>query len=209
MVRSCLESTRRQVIRRHPGLGPLGLRQEPDEPTESFCCAIEVLPMLAAGARPVGRSARDDTDWPSQLRGVAWARTVTPPKQDTASPLAAIARSMYSGAGAGAEVSCRSFDLVGQEHLKTRSWFRESARSVEKPRTGRYVLRRASANRTVGARVTLRTPVETRTTVFECIEGWYNPTRRHSSLDYVSPIAFERQARPSPAGEPTGTEAAA
>ena len=47
-------------------------------------------------------------------------------------------------------------------------------------------------------RVTLRTPAEARTAVFEFIEGWYNPTRRHSSLDYVSPIDFERQATPTP-----------
>jgi putative transposase len=54
-------------------------------------------------------------------------------------------------------------------------------------------------------RVTLRTPAEARTAVFDFIEGWYNPTRRHSSLDYVSPVAFEQQANRSP----SGTEAAA
>src|SRR5688572_23433083 len=37
------------------------------------------------------------------------------------------------------------------------------------------------------ARVTVRTPAEARTAVFEFIEGWYNPTRRHSALDYMSP----------------------
>jgi putative transposase len=58
-------------------------------------------------------------------------------------------------------------------------------------------------------RVTLRTPAEARTTVFDFIEGWYNPTRRHSALDYRSPIDFERQAAPRPDGEPSGTEAAA
>lgn len=42
-------------------------------------------------------------------------------------------------------------------------------------------------------RVTLRTPHEARSVVFDFIEGWYNPTRRHSSLDYESPIAFERR----------------
>ena len=45
-------------------------------------------------------------------------------------------------------------------------------------------------------RVTLRTPAEARTAVFDFIEGWYNPTRRHSALDYLSPIDFERQAAP-------------
>lgn len=55
-------------------------------------------------------------------------------------------------------------------------------------------------------RVTLRTPAEARRAVFEFIEGWYNPTRRHSSLDYVSPIEFERH---TPAGEPSRPEAPA
>ena len=58
-------------------------------------------------------------------------------------------------------------------------------------------------------RVTLRTPGDARTVVFEFIEGWYNPTRRHSSLDYVSPIDFERQTAPPSPASPSGTEAAA
>ena len=48
-------------------------------------------------------------------------------------------------------------------------------------------------------RVTLRTPREARTVVFDFIEGWYNPRRRHSALDYESPIAFEHQ-HPTHAG---------
>jgi putative transposase len=31
-----------------------------------------------------------------------------------------------------------------------------------------------------------------RTAIFEYIEGWYNPRRRHSTLTYLSPIEFER-----------------
>lgn len=42
-------------------------------------------------------------------------------------------------------------------------------------------------------RVTFRTPREARTGVFDFIEGWYNPRRRHSALDYDSPLAFERR----------------
>jgi putative transposase len=42
-------------------------------------------------------------------------------------------------------------------------------------------------------RVTLRTPREARTAVFDFIEGWYNPRRRHSALDYESPLVFEHQ----------------
>ena len=34
---------------------------------------------------------------------------------------------------------------------------------------------------------------EARAAVFEYIEGWYNPRRRHSTLDYLSPLEFERQ----------------
>jgi putative transposase len=37
-----------------------------------------------------------------------------------------------------------------------------------------------------------KTQVEARMAVFDFIEGWYNPHRRHSSLDYLSPINYER-----------------
>ncbi len=37
-----------------------------------------------------------------------------------------------------------------------------------------------------------RSQAEARMAVFEWIEGWYNPHRRHSSLGYRSPVNFER-----------------
>jgi putative transposase len=37
-----------------------------------------------------------------------------------------------------------------------------------------------------------RTQVDARLAVFDFIEGWYNPRRRHSGLDYLSPMIFER-----------------
>ena len=37
------------------------------------------------------------------------------------------------------------------------------------------------------------TQIEARMAVFEWIEGWYNPHRRHSSLDYLSPVNYERR----------------
>jgi putative transposase len=36
-----------------------------------------------------------------------------------------------------------------------------------------------------------KTQVEAQMAVFDFIEGWYNPHRRHSALDYRSPIEFE------------------
>jgi len=36
------------------------------------------------------------------------------------------------------------------------------------------------------------TPAEARAAVFDFIEGWYNPQRRHSALDYLSPMVYER-----------------
>lgn len=44
-----------------------------------------------------------------------------------------------------------------------------------------------------------RTQVEARLAVFQFIEGWYNPHRRHSALGYRSPIAYEARSA-SPAG---------
>jgi putative transposase len=38
-----------------------------------------------------------------------------------------------------------------------------------------------------------RTQAEARIAVFDFIEGWYNPWRRHSALDYDSPVAWERR----------------
>jgi putative transposase len=40
-----------------------------------------------------------------------------------------------------------------------------------------------------------KTQVEARMAVFDFIEGWYNPHRRHSALGYLSPIAYERAHR--------------
>jgi putative transposase len=54
-----------------------------------------------------------------------------------------------------------------------------------------------------------KTQIEARLAVFEFIEGWYNPHRRHSALDYHSPINYERiqpteslTASPTPSSEP-------
>jgi putative transposase len=41
-------------------------------------------------------------------------------------------------------------------------------------------------------RQSFRTPAEARLAVFDFIEGFYNPRRRHSGLGHVSPMAFER-----------------
>ncbi len=48
-----------------------------------------------------------------------------------------------------------------------------------------------------------KTQVEARIAVFDFIEGWYNPHRRHSALDYLSPInlrteSFSRGSLPQP-----------
>jgi putative transposase len=40
-----------------------------------------------------------------------------------------------------------------------------------------------------------KTKAEARMAVFQFIEGWYNPGRRHSALGYTSPINYERKAR--------------
>ena len=51
-------------------------------------------------------------------------------------------------------------------------------------------------------RTRLRSQAEARRAVFEFIEGWYNPRRRHSAISYLSPLDYERSmlppARPNP-----------
>ena len=53
-------------------------------------------------------------------------------------------------------------------------------------------------------RTRFRDPEEARRAVFEYIEGWYNPRRRHSAIGYQSPLRYERrhaQARAAPKPE--------
>ena len=42
-------------------------------------------------------------------------------------------------------------------------------------------------------RNTFRNHAQARLAIFEFIEGWYNPHRRHSALGYVSPAIYEQQ----------------
>ncbi len=44
------------------------------------------------------------------------------------------------------------------------------------------------------ARKTYRTRAEAKADVFDYIERFYNPIRRHSTIGYISPIEFERKA---------------
>jgi len=42
-----------------------------------------------------------------------------------------------------------------------------------------------------------RTRIELANAIFEYIEGFYNRRRRHSALDWMSPVEFETTIRPS------------
>jgi putative transposase len=44
------------------------------------------------------------------------------------------------------------------------------------------------------ARKTYRTRDDARADVFDYIERFYNPKRRHSTIGYMSPMAFEMRA---------------
>jgi putative transposase len=37
-----------------------------------------------------------------------------------------------------------------------------------------------------------RTPADARLAIFDFIEGWYNPRRRHSARNYLSPMIYEQ-----------------
>jgi putative transposase len=57
-------------------------------------------------------------------------------------------------------------------------------------------------------RTSFRSPAEARPAVFEFIEGWYNPHRRHSAIDYLSPNRYEalHVRTPQPASLHVSTE---
>lgn len=50
-------------------------------------------------------------------------------------------------------------------------------------------------------RTTFRNHDEARLAIFDFIEGFYNPRRRHSALGYHSPMAYERSHHPQPLAE--------
>lgn len=47
-----------------------------------------------------------------------------------------------------------------------------------------------------------RSQAEARMAVFTFIEGWYNPSRRHSALGYLSPADYERRRLELPIPSP-------
>jgi len=55
----------------------------------------------------------------------------------------------------------------------------------------------ASLERELLSRRRFKSQAEAKMAVFEWIEGWYNPHRRHSSLGYRSPVNYERAHRRS------------
>src|SRR5215471_19686526 len=52
-----------------------------------------------------------------------------------------------------------------------------------------------------------KTQAEARMAVFEFIEGFYNPRRRHSSISYLSPVEYERRHHQSAVGPDAGERA--
>jgi putative transposase len=50
-------------------------------------------------------------------------------------------------------------------------------------------------------RHSFQSPAEARLTLFDFIEGFYNPHRRHSALGYHSPMTYERSHQPQPLRE--------
>jgi putative transposase len=60
----------------------------------------------------------------------------------------------------------------------------------------------ATLERELLSRRRFKTQAEAEMAVFEWIEGWYNPHRRHSSLGYRSPVNYERAHQRVPLRRP-------
>jgi putative transposase len=56
----------------------------------------------------------------------------------------------------------------------------------------------ATLERELLARRRFATKAEARMAIFEFIEGWYNPIRRHKGLGRISPIELERRHSTNP-----------
>ncbi len=52
----------------------------------------------------------------------------------------------------------------------------------------------ATVEREILNRRRFKTQVEAKLAIFDWLEGWYNPHRRHSALGYRSPAIYERLA---------------
>lgn len=57
------------------------------------------------------------------------------------------------------------------------------------------------------ARRRFRSQAEARMAVFSYIEGFYNPLRRHSALDYRSPVTYEKETEPGSSTDPPISQA--
>ena len=57
-------------------------------------------------------------------------------------------------------------------------------------------------------RNTFKTRTEAKKKIFEFIEGFYNPRRRHSRLGYLSPVAYEKAIADDPDADPGADETA-
>ncbi len=71
----------------------------------------------------------------------------------------------------------------------TLPWPRASSGDILDPTLEREVLNRRR----------FRSQAEARMAIFQWVEGWYNPHRRHSALGYRSPINYERRQLPQSA----------
>ena len=65
--------------------------------------------------------------------------------------------------------------------------------ALSKPRKMRFPGRLPTLECELLDRFPFRNHAEARMAILEYIEGWYNRNRRHSGLDYLSPIQYERK----------------
>jgi transposase InsO family protein len=169
-------------------------------PIATMCRALGVSPAgyYAHIKRPPSARARTDAELSARIAAIHQRSRATYGAPRIHAELAA------EGIRGGRKRVARLRANAGLAGASRRQWITTTARDRDSRPAPDLVERNFAApapNCLWVAGITYRsfkTQAEARMAVFDFIEGWYNPRRRHSALGYLSPLEYERVHRDRP-----------